>query len=235
MGTEVGSFYIDANIQNMKYSKFLLWALAPVIFLSSCTMEKRLYSSGYHIDWKKDKQAIQNNAFDTEPMAVLETTKVNPITTVSIEESELVDIKSNAELVALIQENSEEISVLVAEAITEKPRAEKRVAKVIEKRLEHFSEEDMAMVSHGVSFEQSNTSSTPVEDGEANGKSQMTALLLCFFVGVIGIHRFYLGDTTGGLIQLLTAGLCGIWTLIDFIRILTGDLKPKNGSYTKTL
>ena len=219
----------------MSQSKFLLWCLAPVIFLSSCTMEKRLYSSGYHIDWKKDKQAVQNNPFDTEPMAVLETTEINPSTTVSSEDSELIEIKSNAELVALIQENSEEISVLVAEVVTDKPRAEKRVSKVIEKRLQQFSEEDMAMVSHGVSFEQSNTASTPVEDGEAEGKSQMTALLLCFFVGVIGIHRFYLGDTTGGLIQLFTAGLCGIWTLIDFIRILTGDLKPKNGDYTKTL
>lgn len=227
--------YIPTNLQNMNHSKLLLWALAPVIFLSSCTMEKRLYSSGYHIDWKKDKQAIQNNPFDTEPMAVLETTEVNPITTVSSEPRELIDIKSDAELVALIQGESKEISVLVAEAVTEKPFAEKLVAKVIEKRLEHFSEEDMAMVSHGVSFEQSNTPSIPVEDGEAEGKSQMTALLLCFFVGVIGIHRFYLGDTTGGIIQLLTAGLCGIWTLIDFIRILTGDLKPKNGNYTKTL
>lgn len=68
-----------------------------------------------------------------------------------------------------------------------------------------------------------------------SGKSQLVALLLCLLVGGLGIHRFYLGYTTAGIIQLLTAGGCGIWALIDLIRIITGDLKPKNGSYDQTL
>lgn len=69
----------------------------------------------------------------------------------------------------------------------------------------------------------------------SGGKSQLAALLICFFVGVIGIHRFYLGYTWQGIVQILTLGGLGIWTLIDFIRIITGDLKPKNGDYEKTL
>jgi TM2 domain-containing membrane protein YozV len=69
----------------------------------------------------------------------------------------------------------------------------------------------------------------------AGGKSQLIALLLCALVGVVGIHRFYLGYTTIGIIQLLTAGGCGIWALIDLVRIITGDLKPKDGDYTETL
>ncbi len=68
-----------------------------------------------------------------------------------------------------------------------------------------------------------------------SGKSQLVALLLCLLVGGLGIHRFYLGYTTAGIIQLLTAGGCGIWALIDLIRIITGDLQPKNGSYDQTL
>ncbi len=67
-----------------------------------------------------------------------------------------------------------------------------------------------------------------------SGKSQIAALLLCWFVGIIGIHRFYLGYTWQGVVQLLTLGGLGIWTLIDFIRIIIGDLQPKNGSYTST-
>lgn len=67
------------------------------------------------------------------------------------------------------------------------------------------------------------------------GKSQLIALLICFFVGGIGIHRFYLGYTWQGVVQLLTLGGCGIWALIDLIRIITGDLKPKNGEYTDKL
>ncbi|WP_041251983.1 TM2 domain-containing protein [Flavobacterium indicum] len=69
----------------------------------------------------------------------------------------------------------------------------------------------------------------------AEGKSQVIALILCLVVGGIGIHRFYLGYTWQGIVQLLTLGGCGIWSLIDLIRIITGDLQPKNGSYTKTL
>ncbi len=68
------------------------------------------------------------------------------------------------------------------------------------------------------------------------GKSQLVALLLlliCLF-SICGIHRFYLGYTWQGVVQLLTFGLCGIWTLIDFIRILIGDLEPKGGPYTDT-
>jgi len=68
-----------------------------------------------------------------------------------------------------------------------------------------------------------------------SGKSQLVALLLVLFVGVLGIHRFYLGYTGIGIIQLLTGGGCGIWALIDLIMIITGDLKPKDGEYTTKL
>lgn len=71
--------------------------------------------------------------------------------------------------------------------------------------------------------------------GAAAGKSQLIALILCFFLGGLGIHRFYLGYTWQGVVQLLTLGGCGIWALIDFIRIITGDLQPKNEDYETTL
>jgi hypothetical protein len=63
------------------------------------------------------------------------------------------------------------------------------------------------------------------------GKSWIAAFLLCFFLGGLGIHRFYLGYTWQGVVQLLTLGGLGIWWLIDFIRIIIKDLKPKDGDY----
>jgi len=60
-------------------------------------------------------------------------------------------------------------------------------------------------------------------------KSKIAAALLCFFLGCFGIHRFYLGYTTIGIIQILTVGGCGIWALIDFIQILLGNLKDSEG------
>lgn len=73
-------------------------------------------------------------------------------------------------------------------------------------------------------------------DSASGPKSQIIALVLVLLVGYLGIHRFYLGYTGIGIIQLLTAGACGIWTLIDLIRIITGDLVPADGSsYDPTL
>jgi hypothetical protein len=69
----------------------------------------------------------------------------------------------------------------------------------------------------------------------AEGKSQLIAAILCFAIGGLGVHRFYLGYTWQGIVQLLTAGGCGVWALIDLIRILMGTLQPKNGEYASTL
>lgn len=69
----------------------------------------------------------------------------------------------------------------------------------------------------------------------AGGKSQVIALILVLLVGGLGIHRFYLGYTWQGIVQLLTLGGCGIWSLIDLIRIIVGTLKPKDGEYETTL
>jgi len=61
-------------------------------------------------------------------------------------------------------------------------------------------------------------------------KSKLTAILLCLFLGSLGIHRFYLGYTLIGVIQLLTFGGVLIWAIVDFIRLITGSLKDSEGN-----
>jgi TM2 domain-containing membrane protein YozV len=61
-------------------------------------------------------------------------------------------------------------------------------------------------------------------------KDWLTTLLLCFFLGVFGIHRFYTGHTAIGVVQLLTLGGCGIWALVDFIMIIVGSFKDSKGN-----
>lgn len=77
---------------------------------------------------------------------------------------------------------------------------------------------------------------SPEAAEQADTKSQLVALLLAILVGALGIHRFYLGYTAIGIIQLLTLGGCGVWALIDLIRIAIGDLGPVDGRpYDETL
>ncbi len=63
----------------------------------------------------------------------------------------------------------------------------------------------------------------------AGQKDRQTALLLCLFLGVVGVHRFYTGYTAIGIVQLLTLGGCGIWTLIDLVTIATNTFTDANG------
>jgi TM2 domain-containing membrane protein YozV len=57
----------------------------------------------------------------------------------------------------------------------------------------------------------------------------LVALLLCFFIGVIGAHRFYVGKIGTGLLMVFTLGGLGIWTFIDLILIIVGKFKNKDG------
>jgi TM2 domain-containing membrane protein YozV len=62
-------------------------------------------------------------------------------------------------------------------------------------------------------------------------KSRLVALLLCVFLGALGIHRFYVGKTGTGILYILTLGFFGVGVLIDFIMILVGSFTDKQGKF----
>ena len=60
-------------------------------------------------------------------------------------------------------------------------------------------------------------------------KKMVPALLLCFFLGFLGVHRFYVGKVGTGILMIVTAGGLGIWVIVDFVMICTGSFKDKEG------
>ena len=60
-------------------------------------------------------------------------------------------------------------------------------------------------------------------------KSRLAAALLAWFLGVFGIHRFYVGKVGTGILMIFTLGGLGIWTLVDLIMILVGSFRDKEG------
>lgn len=62
-----------------------------------------------------------------------------------------------------------------------------------------------------------------------SSKSRTVAALLCFFLGGLGIHRFYAGKTGTGIVWLLTLVCLGIGSLIDLIMIICGKFTDKDG------
>lgn len=64
-------------------------------------------------------------------------------------------------------------------------------------------------------------------------KSKGTAAVLCFFLGVLGVHRFYAGKVGTGILWLFTGGLLGVGALVDFIMILCGSFKDGTGAVIK--
>lgn len=62
-------------------------------------------------------------------------------------------------------------------------------------------------------------------------KSGLATFLLCLFLGMIGIHRFYTKKIGTGILMLLLCwtGVSQIWWIIDIIMILCGKFKDKSG------
>ena len=50
-------------------------------------------------------------------------------------------------------------------------------------------------------------------------KDPTTILLVSIFLGGLGIDRFMLGDIGMGILKLLTCGVCGILTIVDWFTV----------------
>ena len=68
---------------------------------------------------------------------------------------------------------------------------------------------------------------------ETSDKNFLLLLVLCFFLGVFGVHRFYCGKIKSGIFMIFTIGGLGIWALADFIIACFGEFTDAEGKKIK--
>jgi TM2 domain-containing membrane protein YozV len=70
--------------------------------------------------------------------------------------------------------------------------------------------------------------------GTASEKSTLAALLLCIFLGTLGVHRFFVGKIGTGFamlgVTIVTLGFGGVvWAIVDIIAIARSKFQDKEG------
>ncbi len=98
---------------------------------------------------------------------------------------------------------------------------------------------DIRNPEQNIIINNNNTSSSSASASANNGgfanfvspKSRLVALLLCLFLGMFAIHRFYVGKIGTGIIMiiLMCTGIGEIWLLVDFIMIILGAFTDSHG------
>ena len=93
-----------------------------------------------------------------------------------------------------------------------------------------FTAADAAPMS--VDFISTNMINVPTEQAQVTGSNAWIAVVLCYFVGTLGVHRFYLGTATmTGIGYILTCGGCGVVALVDWVVLLIGAFKNDISKY----
>jgi TM2 domain-containing membrane protein YozV len=93
----------------------------------------------------------------------------------------------------------------------------------------HAGAHQHAPQPHGVPYFANGKPMVDAWGNPVSDKSRLAAALLAWFFGYLGIHRFYVGKVGTGILQILTIGGLGVWTLIDCIIILLGSFRDSNG------
>ena len=203
----------------MKLNLLFTGIVAMVFASCSTTIERNAtaFGGGWGMNSSKEtyKSKPSEEKKETSEIKTLTGEKYTQITLISAQRNEVIPEKR------LKAEDLFKTQEFKSLNFVQKTIVKKAVKKIEKKQAETIKNEPI----------QSTTSDAAQGSGiPLNSDEQIIAILLCFFLGGLGIHRFYLGYTTIGVIQLLTAGGCGVWVLIDFIRLIIGDLGRAGGS-----
>ena len=199
-------------------SKLGLLIAMVAILVSSCstnaTFSKRYHSRGFNIAWGGGSDA-NNNPVKQTPKKVKA-------------KSDVVAVAQNTDNVTVQSVKSTENTAMEASTVNTTVVSNNILAKNEVATVKNANQTSTQAVKSStvVSKKAKLTPVSSVSNKALSQEIDWVAFILCFFLGGLGIHRFYLGYPLIGVLQILTLGGFGIWILIDLIRIITGDLGP---------
>jgi TM2 domain-containing membrane protein YozV len=239
-------------MKNTYSQKLGLSFMAVALFLASCgsnaTFSKRYHNRGFNIAWGGGADASSNNP-TAKKVNSAKQSQVVPVTSekqvTNAKESVTMNFTVPVLSYASASPNIKGIRQEMSTGIHSVKLAEKsNEFELVSMKLNNQPSADLKMVTQSkavLKLQKKLAASGP-------GKSQIVAAILCFLVGMFGVHRFYLGYTGTGIlmlllglsliipiINLLTGFLLTIWILVDLIRIVMGNMQPADGNYTETL
>jgi len=238
-----------------RYGIFILVLASSLTILNSCSFEKRVYRTGYHLEWSNRKGAPSLSS-----IGLLSERKSNSANDTSVKGKP----KTIGALTKSIVPNTRSLRLEndgVSSFSAEKNFINKSHAL---QRLEYCGNENNSLISKVTHSKEIASFSLPPKTTfkEIKNKYQTVALILCLFFGFLGVHRFYLGYKGVGVLYvlgcvfgvlsylvlqysgtlyfsaigfcLLGATILGIlfFWILDLIRISLNNLKPKQGDYS---
>lgn len=208
-------------------NKLILVGLTVAMITASCSIEKRVHNSGYHITWNKVKQQAAGEKVETANNEAKEHKNKNFVTlteeTVASNEAVRANsVQANLEVVktekienkltqtsVLTKENGRNVKTVESKSALNgqfSKNAKSSDAKVIKSALKKVEKSAKANMPSG------------------GDREFIILLLLWFFLGIFAGHRWYAGKPAGwNILFILTAGGCGVWAIVDLVNIITGN------------
>lgn len=260
-------------MKKFSISAFLSMLLI-VVLVTSCTIQKRRYMPGYHINRIGNRPVAETKSVDKnfdktinlveaqeqinitevdniaedQPLLFASDNELNIIARQSDNSTLTSKAKNNSKSLVTTSENECDIIVLIngneiSAVVLDVGQNEVKYllcnnvhgptytinkSEILKIK---FANGTTTVISQSTQDNSNADSSVANKENKSSGKKLIVALLLWFFLGGLGIHRFYLGHTGMGVLYLLTGALCGIGWIIDGIRFAVGTLQPKNGKY----